>query len=715
MCGLVATVQDNTVLALRPDPNHPLTGGFACPKGIAMTEVQADSDRIVHPLRRKGDGSFERVGWQQALAEIGQRLRAIRDESGTDAIGTYMGNPTAFSHATVPWVKGMMDALGSRHYYTASSQDGNSRLLASAITFGSPLTIPVPDLLRTDYLLMIGANPVVSHGSMFTGVVAREALTDIVDRGGRVVVVDPRRTETARLFEHLSIRPGGDAWFMLSMLNVIFADGLEDAAALARHAADADRLRSIVSAFTPERTEPHSGVPAQLTRQTARDCATARSAAFYGRVGACTGPYGTLVNMLLDALSVVTGNLDRVGGSVFPTPPIDLFGPIIKRGLDTVADWRTRVGDLPEVLGTAPAGIMAEEIRTPGPGRLRALLVVSGNPVLSVPGSTQLEEALPELDLLVSIDLGFNDTNRHADFILPATTFLEREDIVVTFLSYQLRPFLQWTDPVVAPRGEAREEWTILRDLSAELGIVPSSIPEIRRLGALARRIRPKTLFDAMLRMGPFGDRFGLRRGGLSIAKLRRSPHGVRLGDYVETGVIGDRLTHPDRLIHIGSDELAAEVQRLQAERTDPDYPMRLFGRRELRSINSWMKNSPTLMVGDIHPSCGIHPRDARALRLVDGGRARITSRAGSLDVVVDVTRDVAPGSVCMPHGWGKRLGRDGADQGAARPNVNVLTSARAQDLEQISGMSVLTGVEVRIEAVPPQAAARQPVIRPTH
>lgn len=699
-CGLVATVEGDQLLALRPDPDNPISRGFACPKGIAMKDVHSSPERVLSPMRRRPDGTFSPVSWEDAISEIGRRLRAINAES-SGSIGTYLGNPSAYSYSSVPWIKGMMDALESRHFYSATSQDNNSRFVANLISFGSPLIFPIPDLVRTDYVLMLGANPLVSHGSMFTATLTGEALDDIVDRGGRIVVVDPRQTETAKRFEHVSIRPNGDSWFLLGLLHTIFEEGLEDRAAIERYSTGIDTLRGFVADFTPDMAELHSGVPADVIRQIARDSSAAPSAVFYGRVGACTGPFGTLVCVLLDTLTVVTGNLDRPGGTVFPSAPIDVFATMIKHGLDTVDTWRSRVGNLPEVMGTAPAGVMADEIRTPGPGQLRALLVVSGNPVLSVPGGHDLEAALEELDLLVSIDLGFNETSRHADFILPATTFLERDDMGVMFFPFQLKPCVQWTDPVVAPQGEAREEWMIVRDLSAELGIVPNSVPAVRRLGGVARRIVPRVLFDAMLRLGPYGDRFGLRRGGLNVKKLRKNPHGVVLGDFVITGVVEDRLNHADGRAHIGSAEVVAEVERLRSSNHfDPDYPMRLFGRRELRSINSWMKNSAKLTAGDTRPTCSIHPRDARELGLVDGGHVRVVSRSGAVEALVEITRDVAPGSVCLPHGWGNTVSPSGNGPGPGGPNYNVLTSAGADNLEQISGMSVLNGVNVRLEAV---------------
>lgn len=706
LCGMIATVDDGVVTKLRPDPKHPISRGFACPKGVEMVDVQNDPARPIHPLRRTADGNFERVSWQVAIQDIGRRLRTVRDRHGSDAIGMYMGNPMAFTYSGLVWAKGTADALGSPHFYTASSQDTNSRLVASALFYGSPLTVGVPDLHRTDFLLMLGANPIVSHGSMISGTHLRDALTGIPARGGRVVVVDPRRTETARLFEHIAVRPDGDAWLLLSMLQVIFADGLEDRRALGRLTIGSRELRDLAERFPPEETAHLSGVDASTVRGLARDLASAPRAAVYGRVGVCTGGFGTLVCFLVDALNAVTGNLDRPGGSVFPTPPIDVYQPVIKRGLDTYGARHSRVGNLPDVLGTMPAGVMADEILTPGPGQLRALLVVSGNPVLSVPDGTALKRALGQLDLMVSIDIGINDTNRDADYILPATTFLEREDMPLQMLAYQLRTFMQWVDAVVEPRGEARQEWEILRDICAELGLVPSSVKEVQRLGRIGRALKPRTMFEAMLRLGPYGDRFGLRRGGLNARVLRANPHGVVLADEVPTGVLPGRITHSDNRIHLAPPEIHHEVDRLlAATQFDPDYPLRLFGRRELRSINSWMKNAQKLTVGGSGPTAQLHPRTAAELSVVEGESIRISSAGGEVHAVAELTDDVMVGTVCLPHGWGHEVGVDGRSAGIGGPNSNSLTRAGAEQLERVSGMSVLNGIRVRVE--PLYATAR--------
>src|SRR3954447_2992505 len=366
-CGMVATVEDGRVTKLRPDPDHPLSRGYACPKGIAMLDVQNDPDRVLHPLRRTPSGTFERVSWDEALDDIAARL----GEVPRDSIGWDMGNPGAFSYSHPLWVKGFLDALGTKHYYTASSQDVANRFAASALLYGSPVVVPIPDLQRTQFLLMVGANPLVSHGSVLTAPRIREQLNEIVARGGRVVVVDPRRSETARAHEHVPVRPDTDAWLLLSLLNVIFAEGLADEAALARTSVGAGALRAAAAEDPPEATEGRTGVPAQDARRLARDLATAESAAVYGRTGSGLGRLGTPVGFLLDALNAVTGNLDAPGGAVFGRPAVALDDVAENNGLDTYGETRSRIGGFPDVLGAMPASLMPREIETEGPGRLR--------------------------------------------------------------------------------------------------------------------------------------------------------------------------------------------------------------------------------------------------------------------------------------------------------------------------------------------------------
>src|SRR3954469_9415840 len=618
-CGMVATVEDGRVTQLRPDPDHPLSSGYACPKGIAMTDVQNDPDRVLHPLRKTGSGEFEQVSWQEALADIGTRLRTVRERHGPKSIGWYMGNPGAFSYSHTLWVKGFLDGLGSPHYYSAGSQDVNNRFAASALLYGSPLVVPIPDLARTSFLLMLGANPMVSHGSVLTAPRVRDQLHAITGRGGRVVVVDPRRTETARQFEHVPVTPDSDAWLLLSLLQVIFEEGLVDRRFLAGWTRDAAQLEELARPYTPEETAERTNVPADTVRQLARDFARADGAAAHGRTGSCLGRHGTVVAFLIDALNAVTGNLDRPGGAVFGRPAIAIDDVGERTGLDTYGKIRSRIGDFPDVLGNLPASVIPQEIETPGPGQLRALFVSAGNPALSVPDGDAMERALGKLDLLVSLDFYVNETNRHADYVLPSTTFLERDDTPVAFLGFYTTPFVQHSDAVVPPAGEAREEWEIVEDLARRIGVTPISTPALRALGRLGLRLRPQQLLDLLLRTGAEGDWFGLRRAGLSLKRLRRHPHGIVTADHIATGVLRGKLRHRDKRLRLAPHQIVAEVERLtDSAPDDPRYPMRLIGLRELRSHNSWMHNSPLLLRGGRTHAARVHPDDAAALGLAD-------------------------------------------------------------------------------------------------
>jgi len=700
MCGLIATVENNEVITIKPDPDHPITKGFSCPKGLAMRQVTHDPKRILYPLRKGADGDFARISWETAIKEIGERLNHSRVAYGNDSIGFYAGNPISFSYSAVGWVKGMADALDTPHFYSTGSQDLNPRFVASALMYGSVFTWPTPDMYETDFMLLVGANPVASHGSLMGNLKAREALVEIVDRGGRVVVIDPRRTETAKLAEHVPIQPGGDVFLLLSLLHVIFAEGLDDLGAAKEYTTGLEELRNAVKPYSPTVTAQYSAVSSEVVTQLARDLAKAGRAVVYGRLGTCTVPFGTLTTFLLDALNVVTGNVDTRGGMIFASPPVNAAKTIVQRGYDTYGATKSRIGGFPDVWGMRPGGVLADEINTPGKGQLRSMIVVGGNPVLTIPESGRIKEAFNKLDLLVSLDFHFNDYNVDADYILPTTTFLEREDTSGFAGLVQQKPFIQWTEPVIPPQGEARQEWEIIRDLCAELNIVPNSFPEFRRLGRLGRSLSPGFLFDLMLRLQPAGDAFGLRRGGLSVKKLKKNPHGVLLADRMPVGVLPERLNHDDKRLHLFCDEIASELKRLDQSTTpDEEYPFRMFGRRESRSMNTWMKNAEMLRVGEQGPVCSINPEDARKLGLSDGEFGRIRSRTGEIEARFEVSEDIIPGSVCVPHGWSS-LTPKGLGAKTAHFNANDITSANPETIERLSGTSVLNGVRVQVKAV---------------
>ncbi len=705
LCGMVATVEDGKLTKLRPDADHPLSSGYACPKGIAMEEVVNDPDRVLKPLRRTRRGDFEEVSWETALADIADRLSDVLDEHGKESVAWYMGNPGAFSYSHTLWAKGFLDAVGSPHYYSAGSQDVNNRFAASALLYGSPLVVPIPDLRRTDFLLMVGANPLVSHGSVLSAPRVREQLLGLEKRGGRVVVVDPRRSETAKQFEHLPIRPDADVWLLLSLLQVVFEEGLADRAWLAEHAEGSAELERLVASHPPEDTEGRTGVPAERARELARAFAAAPSAAAYGRTGSCLGRFGTLVSFLLDALNAVTGNLDSPGGAVFGRPPIALDDVAERVGLASYGKTRARFGDFPDVIGNLPASLLPREIETPGARQIKAMFVSAGNPVLSVPDGDSMERALEKLDLMVALDFYVNETTKHADYVLPTTTLYERDDVPIAFLGFFSQPFIQTTERVIEPMGESREEWEIIDDLSKRMGLAPYSIPALRASARVGIRPSPKRLVDLLLRTGPNGDLFGARRGGLSLDKLRRHPHGLLLGEEIETGVLSAKVRHKGSRVRLAPPEIVKEMTRAEsANGDDPAYPLRLIGLRELRSHNSWMHNTPLLMRGGRVQALRVHPDDAAACGLEDGGEVCVESKSGAVTVPVKVTDEMIPGAVALPHGWGHRGGWQLANQNAGA-NVNLLASSDPEDLERLAGMAHLNGIPVRLQPVTPGLA----------
>lgn len=714
MCGLVATVEGDELKQLRPDPQNPVSRGQACPKGIAFTEVQNDPDRVTRPLRRRPDGSFEPVSWDVALDDIAARLRRILDEHGPHAVGWYYGNPTYFSYSHFLWMKGFADAIGTRNLFSANSQDVSSRFAASALVYGSALTLPLADVTRTDLWLLVGGNPLVSHGSLISTPRIKEELAALRARGGRVVVVDPRLTETARENEHVPIRAGTDAWFLLSLMCVLFEEDLVDQRAIAEQVDDVTPLREAALALPPEATEARTGVPAQTVRALARDLAAAPSAVVYGRTGAHTQDFGTLISALTDALCVLTGNLDRPGGLTFGRPMIPWSTIARLIGLATYATTRSRIGGYPEVVGTLPSAIMPAEMTTPGPDRIRAFFCSAGNPVNSAPGGAELEAALEGLDLVVALDMYVTETSRHAHYVLPVTTFLERDDPPVLPNELATTPFAQFSDPVVPPRGEAREEWRIIDDLSRRLGVVPASLPAARWLGRFGVRLSPERLLGLLVRLSPEGDLFGLRRGGLNLKRLRERPSGIVLGDGVPTG--GGRwkryVIHRDKRLHLAGPELRAELERLLgAPEPDERYPLRLVGLRELRSHNSWMHNAPKLMRRRPPHAARISPVDAERAGIADGDAIRIVSRSASIETLARVSDEMTPGNIAVPHGW-QHAGtwRTAVAAGGANPNLLLGTAPSDENLERVSGQTVMVGVPVRVEAVGARPAEAPPV-----
>ncbi|MFA4080394.1 molybdopterin-dependent oxidoreductase [Mycobacteroides salmoniphilum] len=711
LCGMVATVEDGKLLSLRPDKENPLSAGFACQKGIAFAEIHNDPDRVTVPLRRTASGEFEPVDWETAMADIAARVRDIHRAHGSGGLAWYFGNPGAFSYSHVMWLQLMTSGIGAGfHLFTAGSQDINNQFVASQLLYGSPLVFPIPDIPRTDLLVVIGANPVVSHGSALSMPRIKDRMREVVKRGGRVLVIDPRRTETASEFEWMGITPDGDAFLLLSLIQVMFAEGLVDRARITKQANGIDWIEAVSRDFTPESTHAKTGIEPVTVRRLARDLAGTPRAAVYGRIGICLGENGTLTSYLLNVVNIVAGNADIPGGQVFGgygMPGERYAMKVAGRALGAIyRRRRSRIGGFPSVLGSEPAALMAKEITTPGKGQVRGLFVSAGNPALSVPNGDELEGALKQLDLMVAIDLYVNETNAHADYILPATTMYERDDFPVAFPSMQPTPFRQASEAVVPPAGLARQEWEIIDDLTARLWrMTPllGAVQGVRRLMSLfGSRLTPRPMIDMVIRLGEGGDWFGLRRGGVSFRNLvEQHPHGKVVAPMVPEGGLRRAVVHRGSRVRLQHNDIEREIASLARRRSDPDYPMRLIGMREARSENSWMHNSPMLMRGARMQRAQLHVDDADRLGIATDDRIRISSPHGEIELPAVATKDIVPGVIAVPHGWGHNRG--GAWQTAnANPgaNVNVLMSSGPEDLEALAGMARLNGVPVRVERV---------------
>ncbi len=701
MCGIEIRVDGGQILSIRGDEADPLSRGHLCPKAVALKDVHEDPDRLRGPVRRVG-GRWEPVAWDEALDEAAGRLVGIQARHGRDAVATYFGNPTVHSYSALLAGARFSRALGSRNRFSATSVDQLPHHVAVTHMYGHPLLLPVPDLDRTAFLLVLGGNPVVSNGSLMTAPGVARRLRDIRARGGGLVVVDPRRTETAALADtHLFIRPGTDAWLLLGLLHVLFEEDLARPGRLAGYTDGLDATRELARAFTPDRVARATGIPATEVVTLARRLASAESAAVYGRMGLSVQPFGALCQWLVQVLNVVTGNLDRPGGVMFTRPAVDFVEHVVRSIEVGRAPQRTRVRGLPGFGGEFPVAALAEEIQTEGPGQVRALLTSAGNPVLSTPNGRRLDAALASLEYMVSIDFYVNETTRHANLILPPTFALERDHYDLVFHGLAVRNTAKYAKPLFPPAPGARHDWEIFAGLVSRLErLDPARRARLRRRLA-DRWITPRRALALGLRFGPYGS--GLRpwRRGLSLRELERDPHGVDLGP-LEPCLPG-RLRTPGRRIDLAPPAIACDVERLLAGAADrgpdaSDRQLLLIGRRDPRTNNSWMHNSRRLVKGPARCTLLIHPDDARARAIADGALVRIRSRIGMVEVAAAHDPDIMPGVVSLPHGWGH--GRPGVQLGvaAAHPGVSVNDLTDELRVDPLCGNAAVNGVPVAVE-----------------
>lgn len=688
ICGLEITSVGDEVQRIRGDDRDPFSRGHICPKAVALQDVHADPDRLRRPLRRTAEG-FEEIGWDEAFDLVAERLGAIRDQHGPDAIATYAGNPSVHNYGTLLFGPRFGRALGSRNRFSATSVDQLPHHLAALLQFGHPLLLPIPDLDRTDFLLVMGANPAVSNGSLMTAPDVKKRIRAIRERGGRVVVVDPRATRTADLAdEHHFIRPGQDALLLMALIEAVFAADLAQTGRLHEVTDGIDTVRALAADFPAERVGPAIGIPAPTIRALARAFAEAPTAACYGRLGLSVQTFGATCQWLINVLNLITGNLDRAGGVMFTHPAVDLVG--LGWGRGHFGRWHSRVRGLPEFGGELPVAALAEEILTPGDGQVRALVTSAGNPVLSTPNGRQLERAIATLDFMVSIDFYRNETTRHADVILPPTAALEHDHYDLVFNLLAIRNVARYSPPLFTPDPDTRHDWQIYWELERRLGPdEPRMAAERDHLG----KVGPRGLLEPMLAAGPYA------RDGLTLASLEETPHGVDLGAL--RPAFPERLQTQDQRIDAAPVPMVEDVSRLRDSLAAADVHgngLVLIGRRSVRSNNSWMHNAPRLMRGADRCTLRMHPDDATRLGLHDRQAVAVRSRVGRIEAPVEITDRIMAGVVSLPHGWGHRGEGLGLRVAATRPGASINDLTDEARLDPVSGNAALSGVPVVVE-----------------
>ena len=747
-CGLTVQLQGDEVVSVRGDKDDVFSRGYLCPKGVALKDLHEDPDRLRTPMIRRGRGAearWEACDWEEAFTEIERRLLPLLDAHGRRTLALSFGNPIVHKLGLQLYVPRLARAAGTPNVFSASTLDQMPKHVACGLMYGHWLSIPVPDIERTDLLMVLGANPIASNGSLWTVPDFRGKARALRERGGRLIVIDPRRSETADVAdEHHAIRPGGDVFLLLGMLQHLFATGSSDPGAAGDHAVGLSELQDAVVAFTPERMAGAAGLDAATIRHLADTLRQAPRAALYGRLGTCTQPYGTLCSWLVEVLNLVTGRIDAEGGMRWPQAPAFQANSTGAggRGRGVVTGRRhARVSGAPEVMGEFPMGCLAEEIDTPdnadGP-KVRALITIASNPVLSSPNGGRLAAALDTLDFMLSLDIYLNETTRHADVILPALSPLEEPhyDIAFTQLAWthaarfsptvlpipdgawpewrvlaRLAALLEGHDAAHAADVNARDEDALKKDLQGMLtaaGVSPEQQAEqiAVLLRASAHLSGPERQLDLALRAGPWGDRFGARPDGLSLAKLLASPHGIDMGPLQSR--LPDVLRTPDGRIHAAPPALLADLARVEAALSQPataadgeGHPLVVIGRRDVRSNNSWMHNLPTLAKGPERCLALLHPQDAASAGVADGALARLQGAAGrQVTIRVKYSEDMRPGVISLPHGWGHDLPGTSQRLASERPgaNINALLDEGLRD--PLSGTSVLSGGSVWLRAL---------------
>lgn len=690
-CGIVVETEGRRVQKIYGDENDVFSKGYICPKAAALQDLYEDPDRLWEPVKRTSSG-WKTISWQEAFDETAAGIRSIQSKYGRNALAFYQGNPSVHSLGIMTLGQLFIRSVRTRNRFSATSADQLPHMLAAQQMFGSQVRLPVPDIDRTNYMVIVGGNPLVSNGSIMTAPGMKSRLTALKERGGTFVVIDPRRTQTAALAsEHLFIRPGTDAYLLLALVHTLFEEKLVAVGRLEQFVDGLDEMRSLAAETTPESVAEQTGIDAESIRALARGAANASNPVFYGRMGACTQEFGGLTAWLLNVLNILVGALDEPGGAMFANPAVDIPGLAERFGLKGHYDkYRSRVRNLPEFSGELPVATMADEMLHDGEGQIRGLVSIAGNPVLSTPNGTKLEGALEGLEFMVAIDPYINETTKHANIILPPTTALERDHYDVVFSLLMVRNNAKFAPAVFERQPEQRHDWEIFAELWARMQKKPGRVSGAKAtlLRRAALKAGPRAVLALALRTGPHK---------LSLGKLLKTPEGVDLGALKP--MMPSILATKDKRIHLVTDPYRKDLTRLRAAtESDSEFPLRLIGRRHLRSNNSWLHNSQRLVKGKDRCTLMVNSADAEAHSLNSGDTVTLRSKTGDIRVGVEVTSEVMPGVVSLPHGWGHSRSGTQTRTAESHPGVSMNDLTDDACVDELSGNAVLNGVPVRLE-----------------
>ncbi len=705
ICGLEVRVSGEQILSIKGDAKDPLSKGHICPKAIALQDLYNDPERLRQPVQKTQNGAWQTITWEAAYKRVVDKFLQVQSDYGQDALGVYQGNPSVHSLGIMMFAKLFIKQLRTRNRYTATSLDQLPHHIVTGLMLGHEMLIPVPDIDRTNFMVILGANPVVSNGSMMTVPNVKNRLKGIQARGGQFWVVDPRRTETAELADkHIFIQPGSDAHLLAAMVNTVFKQGLYAPGRVAEFTDGLEKIETLVEPWTPEVVEGLTGISAQTIRDLVKHFCEADSAVLYGRMGVSTQEFGTLCQWLIVVFNIITGNFDKIGGAMFSTPAIDILSTRKSHPSQSTFSfnrYRSRVKNLPEMQGELPVTTLADELLTEGEGQIKALMVIAGNPVLSSPNGSRFSEALENLEFMVAVDGYINETSRHADLILPPNTILEREHYDLVFHSLAVRNTARFNRALFKSKKDSQSDTDIFLELAMRFSKRGKKLNLLDKLKLkFLKKWGIRLWLNKQLTAGPYGKSFKL-----NLKKLEKQAHGIDFGAL--QACLPERLFNANKRIVVAPDEITRDLPRLLSKLMDRKnqkkstrFDMLLIGRRDPRTCNSWLHNSKRLTKGKPRCLAHIHPDDAKKLGLVSGNPIRVTSAVGIIDIDFEETDSINRGVISIPHGWGHDL--PGVKMSCAVQNsgvsVNNLTNNNQYDA--LSGNAILNGVPVNVRPV---------------